>query len=85
MFEYNIALNKYIQILDTRLSKLADVEQGTGNVAKKVRVLGEPSKSSPPHDAPGWAVKKEYSRVNSEQGSLICMPTSSVVYCVNLY
>ena len=54
-----LALNKYINILETRLSKVASVQQVAGNVAKKARVLGEPSRSNPPHDAPTWAVKRD--------------------------
>ena len=52
------ALNKYISILDTRLSKIC-VREVAGNVAKKVRRLGVPSSSTPPIDAPPWAVKKD--------------------------
>ena len=56
-----IALNKYIKILDTRLSKIA-ARDVAGNVAKKVRSLGESSLSSPPVDAPSWAVTRVLSQ-----------------------
>ena len=46
-----------MKILDTRLSKIAPRDVA-GNVAKKVRRLGEPSLTGPPPDAPCWAVKR---------------------------
>ena len=68
------ALNKYIKILDNHISKLASTHELPGNVAKKVRVPGEPSQSNPPHDAPTWAVKKEYISLIPDQGILFFRP-----------
>ena len=66
------ALNKYIKILDIRLSKLTETQELAGNVAKKVRVLGAMSQSNPPYDAPTWAVRKEsVANVGPEQGMYI--------------
>lgn len=66
---FGLALNKYVKILDVRLSKLAVAQELAGNVAKKVRVLGEASKSNPPYDAPTWAVKKDcVASLGPEQG-----------------
>lgn len=62
----SLVLNKYISILETRVSKLAHSKEVAGNVAKKVRQLGEPSMSSPPLDAPSWAVRKESINVNTD-------------------
>ena len=40
--------------LDIRYSKKVSTEGGT--IARKMRKLGEPSKSLPPSDAPDWTV-----------------------------
>ena len=49
-------LDKYIENLDKHLEVLATKEPG--NVAKKVRKVGEPSKSIPPLDTPAWTIRK---------------------------
>ena len=47
-------MNKFIETLDRRLEKTS--KDISGLVAKKERVVGEPSSSSPPVGAPSWAV-----------------------------
>ena len=54
--------------MDTRIANLMGKKDLPGNVAKKVRVLGEASKSNPPYDAPTWAVSKEHISVEPDQG-----------------
>ncbi len=43
--------------LDSRIAKKQPASPGL--VAKKVRKLGEPSSTTPPDDAPKWAVNSE--------------------------
>ena len=47
----------------------------SGNVAKKVRKVGKPSISTPPLDAPAWAVKtpSDFNAVN-EGINFTCVP-----------
>lgn len=47
-------------ILDERLSKKET--HPVGIVAKKVRKNGPPSRSSPPQNAPTWAVNPDYNQ-----------------------
>ena len=49
-------LNKFIQTLDQRLLQKGSKDL-TGLVAKKERLNGEPSTSTPPQGAPSWAIK----------------------------
>lgn len=57
-FTLLLVLNKYIENLDKRLSVLTTTDL-PGNVARKVRKPGYPSTTTPPLDAPAWAVRKE--------------------------
>ena len=65
-------LNDFTRRLDIRYSKKVSTEGGT--VARKMRKLGEPSKSFPPSDAPDWTVdpsklSERYNNVSLEADS----------------
>ena len=62
-------LNKYIDSLDQCLAVVA-AKDLPGNVAKKVRKIGEPSTSAPPLDAPAWAIKKPLDSSAAIEGML---------------
>ena len=72
---HHAVLNKYIDSLDQRLA-VVTTKDLSGNVAKKVRKVGEPSISTPPLDAPAWAVKKKTSDYNAinEGINFTCVP-----------
>ena len=63
-------LNEYIEILDKRLEKKKQKDV-CGLVAKKVRKLGNPSSSTPPTDAPSWAIH--------HQGSVVTIYNCDVI------
>lgn len=50
-----VVLNKFIDTLDQRLEILRSKEVA-GNVAKKLRKLGDVSLAPPPSDAPSWTL-----------------------------
>lgn len=61
LFFIFVVLNRFIETLDQRLDKLHPKES-VGNVAKKVRKLGDISMSEAPHDAPSWTVANSTSK-----------------------
>ncbi len=55
--------------LDSRIAKKQPASPGL--VAKKVRKLGEPSNTTPPDDAPKWAVNSDV--IQSEYSAQITL------------
>ena len=70
----NTELNEFMELLVSRLSKKPLLQ---GMVAKKVMILGDPSKSLPPNDAPTWAVHTTESKFISIS---ICMNELMIVF-----
>ena len=62
-------LDHFIEVLEKRIEK----KQLLGPVAKKIRRVGHPSESSPPTDAPPWAV-------TANEGLLVLNHCNSVVH-----
>ena len=61
-FYFFVELNEFMALLDLRLAQKEP--HPVGLVAKKVRKVGSPSKSSPPINAPVWSIDPKY--INGE-------------------
>ena len=56
---FYVELDKFMAVLDQRLSA-RKLQPAVGIVAKKVRRVGDPSKTVPPVGAPSWAVRSNW-------------------------
>ena len=65
LFIVHVGLSKFLETLDDRAE--ATVKQTKKHVCeRKKRIVCSPTKSTPPSDAPGWTVSKEWLKSNKQ-------------------